>query len=85
MPALSSFGIPHVYEGLLVGCGLAAEPPSLSSWSDCLRACESKSESVRERESTPAVVLFGLLCQMLSASAVVGRMGFVYVFIDVSV
>ena len=57
--------------------------PSLASWSrpNCLRACERKSA----RESAPAVVMFGLLCKMLSASPVVGRIFFVYVFNDVSV
>ena len=55
---LFGFGILHGYEGLVVSCGLseAAKPWSWISWRDCVvRACES------ERESTPAVVMFGLL------------------------
>ena len=47
--------------------------------------CVREREGERERESAPAVVMFGLLCKMLSATAMVGRMCFVYVFNDVSV
>ena len=62
-------------------------------WPNCGRTCKSEREcereSVRERalerESAPAVVMFGLLRKMLSASAVVGRMCFFNVFNDVSV
>ena len=65
---LSEFGILH-YEGLVVRCGLseAAKPWSLRTLSDCLRACERERErvreieSVRERMSAPAVVMFGLM------------------------